>query len=451
MLYVVIIFDFIGLLLFDVYPGKENINREIRILIYLGFDFSIAVFIFEIIARIVLRESSRSFFWEGGEPKFANLKLVNCIDFALTLLAVSGILFHRFEFCGLQIIRLLPYQRDIKPKGIPKKIYDELNLNSEEKRELFINWIVGLNLICFVLSYVRRLRDVMSIFGFFYVAEFIGVFSVAVYVADIVWRIKKCDGNSTREKFKKFWKTDWASFDFILMLISLTAIPEILIHIAYLNELALEHSVNKLLYLSDMKLKDWVQRYSMIAKLLKPLSMLRIFRSNNLKFITKSIVGSFKKVVWSLVYFIILFTIYGAFGNMMFSRSEHFVSFGRSLETLFRIMTFDSWGVTMQEVEKSCNLAGTLRHYVLILFFYSFIIMVSYIMWSVIQGIIVNQVQEANKEESTNKKSTQTSQEILNKIDNLTKELEELKKLVNDATFYSNDFSTTDYTDNTEK
>ena len=114
----------------------------------------------------------------------------------------------------------------------------------------------------------------------------------------------------------------------------------------------------------------------------------------------------------------------------------YFKSFGIAIRSLFRIMTFESWGVLMDDTIGS----GKADEIVVNLYYYSFIIFVSYIMWSVVQGLIVSSVQDTetkHAEDDKDKKEPLTKEQLLSKLDALNsqmqkigKEIEEIKKAV---------------------
>ena len=85
-----------------------------------------------------------------------------------------------------------------------------------------------------------------------------------------------------------------------------------------------------------------------------------------------------------------------------------------SLWTLFQIATFENWPDIMQ-VQFSVNGYSWI-------FFFSFIIIIAFILMNMIVGIIVDTISEENKEE------TQMEEEILKKLNQLEDKITKLNR-----------------------
>ena len=174
--------------------------------------------------------------------------------------------------------------------------------------------------------------------------------------------------------------------------------------------------------------------YSRFVLIIRPFAQLRIFSTiPKLKEITQTIVNSFFKILPAFFYFAVLFIIYAAVGHMLFKESGiYFVDFGTSIRSLFRIMTFESWGVLMEDTVK-----GHVDEIVVNIYYYSFIVFVSYIMWSVVQGLIVSSVQETESKNAENKarkeKVEKVSKEVLlERLDNLNSQMQKISSEISE-------------------
>ncbi|MBO7439899.1 MAG: ion transporter, partial [Bacteroidales bacterium] len=166
----------------------------------------------------------------------------------------------------------------------------------------------------------------------------------------------------------------------------------------------------------------------------RPFAQLRIFRTEKkLKEITRIIAASFRGILWALFYFVVLFVIYGAVGHMILRHTEggHFSTFANAIQSLFRIMTFESWGVLMEDTMRGQQVPDM----IVISYYYSFIIFVSYIMWSVIQGLIVSRIQEKEQEIEKEHKTEQkqlSDADLAKKLDAFSEDVKKLTMQIED-------------------
>ncbi|SDK28984.1 ion transporter [Sediminibacillus albus] len=115
----------------------------------------------------------------------------------------------------------------------------------------------------------------------------------------------------------------------------------------------------------------------------------------------------------------IFFYIYGVIGTMLYSQvaPEYFGTLHASLLTLFQVVTLESWasGVMRPILAEEPSSWW---------FFVSFILIGTFVIFNLFVGVIVNNVEEANKE------GTPDPTDI--KLDKLQAELTEIKKLLKD-------------------
>lgn len=158
--------------------------------------------------------------------------------------------------------------------------------------------------------------------------------------------------------------------------------------------------------------------YIMVLRILRVLRVLRAI----------SIIPSLRKMVNALLMTIpsmgtimillgLFFYIYGVIGTTLFHSisPEYFGSLHRSLLTLFQVITLESWasGVMYPILEQAPSSWW---------YFVTFILIGAFVIVNLFVGVVVNNVEEANREE------TPTPTDI--KLEEMNKELKEMKALL---------------------
>ena len=189
---------------------------------------------------------------------------------------------------------------------------------------------------------------------------------------------------------KSFFKDGWNNFDFILIAIS------------------------------------WVPTGGAFSSLrafrvLRALRALRlVVRLRKLRIIVQAILESIPNVAWACVLLLLIFYIFAIMGTTMFAESypEFFGTIGKSMFSLFQIMTLDDWatGIT-RPILQQFSAAW--------LYFVTFVLISSFIVMNVIVGVVVNAIGELNE----NMKKTQEIERIKKSTD-LEIELGKLKKQI---------------------
>lgn len=117
----------------------------------------------------------------------------------------------------------------------------------------------------------------------------------------------------------------------------------------------------------------------------------------------------------------LVFYIFAVIGTMLFASisPEYFGSLGRSILTLFQIVTLDSWTEAVMrpilEIEPWSWI-----------YFIAFVLVGTFIIFNLFIGVIVNNVEKAN-EEDTAKHSTEETD-----YQKLQNELQEVKQMLRD-------------------
>ncbi len=149
-------------------------------------------------------------------------------------------------------------------------------------------------------------------------------------------------------------------------------------------------------------------------RVLRALRALRLVtKLEKLRIIVQAIIESIPNVGWASVLLLLLFYIFSIMGTTMFAEAfpEFFGSIGKSMYSLFQIMTLESWSMGIaRPVIAQFPFAW--------MYFVSFILVSSFIVMNVIVGIVVNAIAEL---------SAQAKQEKLSVSSDLNLEIDKLK------------------------
>lgn len=158
--------------------------------------------------------------------------------------------------------------------------------------------------------------------------------------------------------------------------------------------------------------------YVMVLRILRVLRVLRAI----------SIIPSLRKMVNALLLTIpsmgtimlllgLFFYVYGVIGTMLFQSisPEYFGSLHRTLLTLFQVITLESWasGVMYPILEQDPTSWW---------YFVTFILIGAFVIINLFVGVVVNNVEEASREESPSPTDI--------KLEKMEKDLKEIKKLL---------------------
>ncbi|SPU21935.1 K+ transporter, Kef-type [Niallia circulans] len=109
--------------------------------------------------------------------------------------------------------------------------------------------------------------------------------------------------------------------------------------------------------------------------------------------------------------------IFAVIGTMLFSElsPEYFGNLQRTILTLFQIVTLDSWSSGLMRPLMEFN------QWVWV-YFVSFVLVGTFIIFNLFIGVIVNNVEKANKEETENAHSRE--------LETIQRQLDELKEML---------------------
>ncbi len=188
---------------------------------------------------------------------------------------------------------------------------------------------------------------------------------------------------------KKFFNSGWNNFDFIIVLISLVPTGGAF---------------------SSFR----------VFRILRALRALRLITQlEKLRVIVQAIIDSIPNVAWARVLLLVIFYIFSIMGTTLFATNfpDWFGSIGKSMYTLFQVMTLESWSMGIaRPVIAEFPFAWT--------YFVSFILVSSFIVMNVIVGVVVNAISEISADIKKQKETAKLKHE---KRD-LTTELLKLKE-----------------------
>lgn len=131
-----------------------------------------------------------------------------------------------------------------------------------------------------------------------------------------------------------------------------------------------------------------------VFRILRALRALRLVtRLEKLRIIVQAIIASIPNVGWASVLLIVIFYIFSIMGTTLFAADfpDWFGSIGKSMYTLFQVMTLESWSMGISRpVMEVYPFAWA--------YFVPFILVSSFIVMNVIVGVVVNAISEISEE-----------------------------------------------------
>lgn len=196
---------------------------------------------------------------------------------------------------------------------------------------------------------------------------------------------------------RKFFKNGWNNFDFIIVLISLVPTAGAF---------------------SSLR----------VFRILRALRALRLITHlEKLRVIVQAIIDSIPNVAWASGLLLIIFYIFSIIGTTLFSTAfpDWFGSLGKSMYTLFQVMTLESWSMGIaRPVISEFSFAW--------IYFVSFILVSSFIVMNVIVGVVVNAISEISadiKKEKEINNLTLNRQDLKTEFIKLQKQMDVVAKL----------------------
>lgn len=226
----------------------------------------------------------------------------------------------------------------------------------------------------------------------------LGIFVIELILKFIVYRFK-------------FFTNGWNIFDLLIVILSF---------------------LSGLTFLASFR----VFRVFRVFKSLKALKGLRALRLvsglDNLRCIVIAIGKSLPGICWSGVLLLLIYYIFSIIGVSLFGADfpEWFGSIGKSLYTLFQVMTLESWSMGISRpVMETFSWAWC--------YFVPFVIISSFIFMNVVVGIVVNAISEVSaikgkdtEEDKDNKELPDDKELIKTEISTIKEHLASLEALL---------------------
>jgi len=188
-----------------------------------------------------------------------------------------------------------------------------------------------------------------------------------IFVTEILIRIL------AEKNLREFFKDPWNTFDFIIVSVSLIPVE----------------------FLANV----------LVARIVRVFRIMRLITHvGKFKALINAFFKSLPRVFYVMALMFVFFYIYAILGTTFFGDldPDRWGNLFLSLWTLFQIATFENWPDIMQ-VQFAVNTNSWL-------FFFTFIVVIAFILMNMIVGIIVDTISEENEEE------TRMEKEILKKL-----------------------------------
>ena len=209
------------------------------------------------------------------------------------------------------------------------------------------------------------------------------ILTVLDYSISIIFVIEILVRMLAERKLADFFRDPWNTFDFIIVGISLIPIE------ALANIL--------------------VARIVRVFRILRLITHVKKFKA-----LINAFFKSVPRVFYVMALMFVFFYIYAILGTTFFGDidPQRWGNLFLSLWTLFQIATFENWPDIMQ-VQFAINQNSWI-------FFFTFIIVIAFILMNMIVGIIVDTISDENKEE------TKMEVEILKKLEEIEKKINKI-------------------------
>ncbi len=156
-----------------------------------------------------------------------------------------------------------------------------------------------------------------------------------------------------------------------------------------------------------------------VFRILRALRTLRLITQlERLRIIVQAIIASIPNVAWASVLLLIIFYIFAIMGTNLFASEfpAWFGSIGKSMYTLFQVMTLESWSMGISRpVMDVYSWAWC--------YFVPFILISSFVVMNVIVGVVVNAISEISEDIKKNKREKY----LIENKNSLQTELDKLK------------------------
>ena len=274
-------------------------------------------------------------------------------------------------------------------KSIPKILRRLVDDTPNSIFEYFILIVIIVNMVSMGLETVSTLSEYRHIF-FIIDQVCLWIFIVEIIIKFIAYN-------------KDFFKYKWNIFDLVIVAVS------ILSSFSYFTVLRVLRIFRSARILNAIRSMRAIKAFRFIDSL------------NQLKTIFTALLKSIPGIIWTCLLLMIFFYIYAIVGTNSFGSDfpEYFGSLGRSLLTLFQVMSFDSWfsGIT-RPVLHVFPWAWV--------YFISFALISTYVIMNIIIGILVNSIEEVRSQNED-----ESDDSIKKQLQSISAQLAEISEKVN--------------------
>ena len=205
---------------------------------------------------------------------------------------------------------------------------------------------------------------------------------------------------------KSFFKDGWNNFDFIL--IAMSWIPT-----------------------------GGVFSSFRVFRVLRALRALRLVtRLQKLRLIVQAIIESIPNVLWACLLLLLIFYIFSIMGTTMYGEefSDYFGTIGKSMITLFQMVTLDDWAAGVARPICSIHPFGWI-------YFVSFILISSFVVMNVIVGVIVNAIGEISEKSKLmrERKNRKLKTDLERELSKLKRQIAKVELLMSDVNTEASD------------
>ena len=240
----------------------------------------------------------------------------------------------------------------------------------------FINTLLALNLLA---AFLMTDQDISAQYGYaLYIFSDVSILFFVVEIAVRMWICRR--GGSMWNFFRSNGKwRHWNCFDFT---------------VTFLAAVSLFSGLGVFVGARTLRM-------------LRLLNTMRLFsRYQRLQSVSEAIVKSVPAIVGTGIYFSMLYSVYAIAGTNLYGHihPDYFGNVGRSFLTLFQMMTLDDWSDVMYVIMGEDPWAW--------LYFFSFILIASYVLLNLIVGVIVDSLQQVRRRRELEARSSSIEIEV---------------------------------------
>lgn len=276
------------------------------------------------------------------------------------------------------------------------------------EKQSFQNFILVVIIINSIILGLQTSSSVMSSIGG--LLNVIDTICLVIFIVELILKF-------ISYRFS-FFKDGWNVFDLIIIVLSILAVLPVL---ATMNMLKVFRVFRVFRSLKAVKTIKGVRGFRLISGF------------DHLRIIMEAIGHSLPGVFWSFVILVMIYYIFSIMGTTLFGAMfpAWFGHIGRTMYTLFQVMTFESWSMGIaRPVMEVYPWAWV--------YFVPFLLITAFVVMNVVVGIVVNSISEVSALEVKAKAGTQEKEpsddELKKELAALREHLDRVEKLLDEKT-----------------